>query len=391
VKVLSGLDVLVREGFQRLAGKRVGLLVHPPSVDASLRHASDLFRAAEGFELVRLFGPQHGIRGETQDNMIEWEGFQDPDTGLEVCSLYGEHRKPTPAMLEGLDVLVIDLQDVGTRVYTFNWTTLLCMEACAQAGVKVLLLDRPNPVAPAGTEGPVLDMGFKSFVGLAPVPLAHGMTPGELAVFCNETLGVGCELEVVWAQGYWRSLWYEETGLPWVLPSPNLPTMDSCVVYPGFVLLEGTNLSEGRGTTRPFELFGAPYVDPRALARRLESYAVPGAVFRPTHFQPAFQKWSGKVCGGVQVHVSDRGAFQPVFAAAAALCAVRELWPERFAWNPPPYEYEPDKMPIDILSGGSGLREGVDSGVAPREMAQSWTTETAAFDRSVAGFLHYGA
>jgi len=387
--VETGLDLLVQEDFRSLKGRRVGLLVHPASVDRSLVHAADRFLSSDRLKVVRLFGPQHGIRGETQDNMIEWQGFTDPKTGIQTCSLYGEHRKPTPAMLEGLDDLIIDLQDAGSRVYTFNWTMLLCMEACAAQGVRVIVLDRPNPVSPQGRDGPMLDMGFKSFVGLAPIPLLHGLTSGELAVFCNRVLKVGAELEVRWMRGYRRSQWFEDTGLPYVFPSPNLPTLDSCVAYPGFVLLEGTNISEGRGTTRPFEVFGAPFVDADALAHRLADWELPGAAFRPMYFQPAFQKWAGEVCGGVQLHLLDRHVFRPVLTAVAALCALRELHPDGLAWKQPPYEYERVKLPFDILAGGAGLRSAIDAGKDPRAIAAGWKAGLAGFSRQAAADLHY--
>jgi uncharacterized protein YbbC (DUF1343 family) len=385
----TGLDVLAGEGFRRLKGRRVGLLVHPASVDAGLGHAVRLFRSSKNVRLVRLFGPQHGIRGETQDNMIEWEGFRDPATGLRVFSLYGRRRKPAPEMLRGLDVLVIDLQDVGARPYTFNWTALLCMKACAEQGVRVMVLDRPNPVSPSGRDGPVLDMVFNSFVGLAAVPLQHAMTAGELAALCNAELGLGADLEVVRMKGWRRSMWFEDTGLPWVLPSPNLPTPESALVYPGFVLLEGTNLSEGRGTTRPFEFFGAPFIEPDRLVRRLDAWRLPGVFFRPLGFKPTFQKWAGKLCAGAQVHVTDRAKFRPVLTAAAVLCAARELWPKEFAWKRPPYEYERVKLPIDILAGDERLRRAVDSGVSPLEISRSWRAELSDFARRAEPFLHY--
>lgn len=388
-RVRTGLDVLRHEGFLRLHGGKLGLLVHPASVDSELAHAASLIHSSKNVRLDRLFGPQHGVRGETQDNMIEWTGYDDRATGLKVHSLYGEHRKPTREMLDGIDTLVVDLQDVGARIYTFNWTILLCLEACAEHDTRVVLLDRPNPVSAAGLEGPVLDMDFKSFVGMAPIPLAHAMTPGELASYCNETLGIGAKLDVVWMEGYRRGMWFEDTALPWVFPSPNLPTMDSVVPYPGFVLLEGTNLSEGRGTTRPFEVFGAPYVDPDALVGRLRDRKLPGTFFRPLHFEPAFQKWAGKRCGGAQLHVTDRKAFRPVLTAAAVLCAVRELWPEDFAWNDPPYEYEAEKLPIDILAGSDRLRKDVDAGRGPLEIAGEWREGLGSFESAARPFLHY--
>ncbi len=385
--VKSGLDVLRDEGFKRLKGRRVGLLAHPAAVDANLAHAVDLFLAADGVEVARLFGPQHGLRGQTQDNMVEWRSFTDPQTGLECCSLYGEHRRPTARMLDGLDVLVIDMQDVGARYYTFNWTTLLAMEACAAAGVKVMLLDRPNPVNASDREGPVLDMAYRSFVGMAPVPARHGLTSGELAAFCN--VKTGADLEVVPMEGYQRRSWFDETGLPWVLPSPNMPTLETATVYPGTCLLEGTGLSEGRGTTRPFEIFGAPFAEPKKLVARLKDFHLPGARFRPLHFEPTFQKHAGALCGGAQIHVVEREIFKPVLTAVAILNAIHELWPSEFTWKPPPYEYETEKMPIDILAGSDRLRLDIEAGKGPHEIAAGWDAEVLAFGKLAADSLHY--
>ncbi len=387
--VLTGLDVLAKRRFRDLDGARVGLLVHPASVSRELVHAGRLLREAAGVDLRALFGPQHGIRGETQDNMVEWEGFTEPSGEIPVFSLYGESRKPTPEMLAGIDVLVVDLQDVGARYYTFIWTLLLCMEACAEAGKPVMVLDRPNPIGGLDREGNVLDPAFRSFVGLAPVPIRHGLTVGELAGWFRSRFVPGVDLRVVEMEAWTRAMWFEDTGLPWVLPSPNMPTVDTATVYPGFCLLEGTLLSEGRGTTRPFEIFGAPFVEPARLVRRLEAHALPGVVFRPLHFEPTFQKHAGRLCGGAQLHVTDRRAFRSVLAAVAVLSAVRELWPESFHWKQPPYEYETEKLPIDVLAGGTGLRDAVDSGRDPRETVAAWEPELAAFDREIRGHLRY--
>jgi uncharacterized protein YbbC (DUF1343 family) len=359
--VVPGIQRVLRGEHDHLARERVGLVVHPASVTPSLEPSVDALLRS-GFDVVTLFGPQHGARGEKQDNMIESESYRDPVSGLPVHSLYGEVRKPTPDMLRGLDALVFDLQDVGVRVYTFVWTMTLAMEACAEAGVRFVVLDRPNPVGLDVREGPLLRPGFESFVGLHPVPLRHGLTAGELARWANERRGIGCELEVVPCDGLTRKMRWRDTGLPWVMPSPNLPTPDSCDVYPGMVLFEGTNLSEGRGTTRPFELFGAPYLDAGALAERLEGRLGPGVALRPCHFEPTFQKHRGELCGGAQLHVLDPGTFRPVRCAVEILCAVRELAPERFGWRPPPYEYEEELMPIDLLWGHDGLRLGIDRG-----------------------------
>ena len=387
--VRTGLDVLQSERFARLAGQRLGLLVHPASVDARLEHAANVFAEAPETDLRALFGPQHGFRGETQDNMIEWEGFEDPLTGLSVYSLYGETRRPTPEMLEDIDTLVVDLQDVGARYYTFIWTLLLCLEACAEAGKRVVVLDRPNPLGGRVLEGPVLDLAFRSFVGMAPIPIRHGLTLGELAVAFRKWFVPAVDLDVVWMEGWRRDMWFDDTGVPWVMPSPNMPTLDTAIVYPGFCLLEGTELSEGRGTTRPFEIFGAPYIDPRRLVQRLEGFDLPGVRFRPLYFEPTFQKHAGKLCGGAQTHVTDRDAFRSVLTAAAVLAAVRELWPQAFRWRRPPYEYEEEKLPFDILAGGTALRLGIDAGRSPSDLGAPHRAAMAQFETEAGDFRHY--
>ena len=386
--VATGLDILLADRCRTLRGQRVGLLCHPASVDADLRHAAPLLREA-GVDLTCLFGPQHGLRGETQDNMIEWEGFRDPDTGLPVHSLYGTHRKPTPSMLEDVDTLVVDLQDVGARYYTFVWTLLHCLEACAEQGKRVVVLDRPNPLG-GDREGSILDMGWRSFVGLAPIPMRHGLTIGELALCFRDLFDLLVELEVVRMEGWRPGRYFDETGLPWVMPSPNMPTLDTALVYPGMCLLEGTELSEGRGTTRPFEICGAPYVDPLRLADAMAAHRLPGCVFRPLHFEPTFQKHAGRLCGGVQIHVADRDRFRPVQTAVALLTTVRALWPGEFAWRRPPYEYEHERPPIDILAGGPELREAVDAGEDHLAITRLWDADLLQFEIVVRECLRYG-
>jgi uncharacterized protein YbbC (DUF1343 family) len=387
--VRTGLDRLVAgDTAVDLRGAATGLVLHPASVTADLALAVDALLGA-GFRLRALFGPQHGARGEKQDNMIESGHYVDAYTGLPVHSLYSEVRKPTPDMLAGLDAVLFDLQDVGVRVYTFMWTMALSMEACAEAGVRFVVLDRPNPVGGVWVEGPVLRSGFESFVGLHPIPLRHGLTAGELARWLNEERGIGCDLEVVPLEGWRRDMAWSETGLPWVLPSPNLPTPDSCAVYPGMVLVEGTNLSEGRGTTRPFELVGAPWLDGRALADLLEGVGLEGARFRPCSFEPTFQKHAGAMCNGVQIHVTDRTAFEPVRAAVELFRAARVLAPDDFDWRPPPYEYEERLMPIDILWGHDGLRLGVDAGRTTKEILAGVQEECAAFREAARPYVLY--
>lgn len=361
-----------------LRDARLGLIAHPASVTSDLTHAADAVREA-GYDLRALFGPQHGARGEKQDNMIESDPYTDPATGLPVHSLYGEVRKPAPEMLDGLDALLFDLQDVGVRVYTFVWTMALAMEACAEAGVRFVVLDRPNPIGGFRREGPVLREGYESFVGLHPLPLRHGLTCGEIARWLKRERGIACDLHVIRADGWERHMSWADTGLPWVMPSPNLPTPESCLVYPGMVLLEGTNLSEGRGTTRPFELFGAPWLDPTSLTAHLADAHLPGVTFRPCHFEPTFQKHAGTLCGGAQLHVTDPGTFEPVRTAVEILVTARTLSPNDFDWRQPPYEYEETLPPIDILWGNDRLRNGIDDGVAKDQILTGTEAELGEF------------
>jgi len=386
--VTLGIERFLAGEGQHLRTASIGLVAHPASVTRSLAASADRLLEA-GFRLEALFGPQHGMWGEKQDNMVESAHFRDPHTGLPVHSLYGDVRRPTPDMLNGLDALLFDLQDVGVRVYTFVWTMALAMEACAEAGVRFVVLDRPNPVGGAVREGPILREGYESFVGLHPVPPRHGLTSGEMARWLVGARGIGCELEVI-PCGDWRreSMW-PDTGLPWVLPSPNLPTPDSCRVYPGMVLLEGTNLSEGRGTTRPFEIFGAPWLAPHPLVDALEAKDLPGVRFRPCRFEPTFQKHAGSMCGGAQIHVTDAGVFRPVRTAVTVLHTARALAPDAFAWRDPPYEYEDVLMPIDILWGHDGLRTGIETERSVDELMEGVGAEAARFARAVEDYLLY--
>ena len=387
--VTTGSARLAAHVGARAAGRRVGLLSNPASLDAGRRHIVDVAAAAPEVRLTALFGPQHGFRSDVQDNMVETDHARHPRLDVPVYSLYGETRAPTPAMLSEIDVLVIDLQDVGTRVYTYVHTMTNCLQACAAADIPVVVCDRPNPVGGTAVEGPMLRPGFESFVGQFPIPLRHGLTIGELARLCNETFGLGASVEVLPLDGWRRDAYHDGTGLPWVLPSPNLPTLDSVVVYPGMVLLEGTNLSEGRGTTRPFELAGAPWLDAHSLAAAMNGLALPGVWFRPAEFQPTFQKHAGETCGGCQIHVSDRAAFRPVLTAAALLQACRRLDPDRFSWRGPPYEYEDVIPPIDILSGSDALRRSLDDDVPYDAIAAGWAADLDAFLRLRGDYLLY--
>jgi uncharacterized protein YbbC (DUF1343 family) len=387
MSVVSGLDHLLASS--RLHGLRVGLVANPSSVNHRLQHAASCLAAKDGVRLAALLGPQHGFHADLQDNMIETPHGEDHDRRVPVYSLYSETREPTPRMLEGLDVLVIDLQDVGTRVYTFVYTMANCLRAAARAGLPVIVCDRPNPIGGVELEGPMLEPGYESFVGLFPIPLRHGSTIGELARLFNEHFGLGASLEVVPMTGWTREQYFDATGLPWVMPSPNMPTLDTAVVYPGAVLFEGTLLSEGRGTTRPFELIGAPWVREGRVAARLNALDLPGVYFRPVRFEPTFQKHARDSCGGVQIHVLDRAAFRPVLAATALLRELHVEDPASFAWRPPPYEYEYEKMPIDILAGSARFRARIEAHDAARDIAAEWERPVAAFDAVRRKFLLY--
>jgi uncharacterized protein YbbC (DUF1343 family) len=388
--VKTGLDLFEKKWPARFRGARAGLLVHPASVNRKIEHAVDIFFRSKKCSLSALFGPQHGFLGETQDNMIEWRGFTDKRTSLPVFSLYGGTRKPTPAMLKNLDLMVVDLQDVGSRYYTFIWTMELCMEACAEAGKSVVVLDRPNPLGGKIVEGPVLDPQYSSFVGNRSLPVRHGMTVGEIAQYLKEAYYPSLDLHVVPLEGWRRKNCFEDTGLPWVMPSPNMPTTDTAFVYPGMCLLEGTALSEGRGTTRPFEIFGAPFIQPDLLVERLREFRLPGCVFRPVSFEPTFQKHAGRLCGGAQIHVTDRERFRPFKTGVAVLKTVHDLYPKLFRWKQPPYEYERRKMPIDILAGSDRLRRGIEGGESLERMEAAWREECSRFDRTVrTRFLMY--
>jgi uncharacterized protein YbbC (DUF1343 family) len=387
VRVRLGSERLLASGT--LKHQRVGIVSNPASVDAGLRHVVKAIAADLDVKLGAIFGPQHGYRADVQDNMVETEHTHDRTRGVPVYSLYSETREPTAAMLKGVDVLVVDLQDVGSRIYTFIYTMANCLRAGKKHGVPVIVTDRPNPVGGEALGGPMLVEGFESFVGQFPLPLRHGMTIGELAKFFNEECGLGADLTVVSMENWRRPMYFDETGLPWVMPSPNMPTLDTAIVYPGTVLFEGTNISEGRGTTRPFELIGAPWIDPEALADKLAAYALPGVHFRPVVFEPTFQKHAKQPCGGCQIHVLDRLQFRAVKSAVAVLAEIRAQNPAKFEWRQPPYEYEHEKLPIDILAGSSGLRQQIEAGLPVRTIYYSWLPAHERFDQRRKLFLLY--
>jgi uncharacterized protein YbbC (DUF1343 family) len=378
-RVTTGLEGLLDRIRRGAVRGRVGLVSNPASVDGGLTHAADRLADAPGVTLAALFGPQHGFRSDLQDNMIETPHADDRVRRVPVYSLYSETREPTLEMLKGLDLLVIDLQDVGTRIYTYVYTMANCLRACTRHGVKALVCDRPNPIGGARVEGPMLREGWTSFVGQFPIPMRHGMTIGELARLFNEHFGIGAELDVVPMEGWRREMYFDQTGLPWVMPSPNMPTLDTAIVFPGAVLFEGTNISEGRGTTRTFELIGAPWIDGERLAEAMNRRHLPGVRFRPVFFEPTFQKHAQQTCGGCQIHVLDRAAFQPVATGVALLEEFRRQDPARFGWKPPPYEYEHERLAIDLLFGSDALRRGLEDGLSADQISASWDADVRAF------------
>ena len=383
----SGLEqLLARPGVLR--GKRVGLIANPTAVTPDLTHAALALKDTRAFRLVALFGPEHGIWADAQD-LIEVEDSRDARTGLPVWSLYGRTRVPTAAMLAGVDALAFDIQDVGSRYYTFIYTMLHAMEACAAHGKTLVVLDRPNPIDGVTLEGNVLAAPFRSFVGQHTLAVRHAMTVGELALMFQDELRLDLELHVVRMKGWRRSMSFEDTGLPWVMPSPNMPTLDTAYVYPGGCLVEGTNLSEGRGTTRPFELVGAPWLDPWALADALNKERLPGVRFRAAYFTPTFQKHAGQLCGGVGIHVTDRRRFPAFLAYLLLIEKARRQDPRRFAWRQPPYEYEYVKPPIDILCGTDRVRAAIEKGEPVRRFVLQWREELRAFKRRRAKYLLY--
>src|SRR5262245_43013046 len=372
----------------RWRGLRLGLIANPTAVTASLDHAAVLMSESKDLRLVALFGPEHGVWADAQD-LVEVGDSRDPRTGLPVHSLYGATRVPTAEMLAGVDALVFDVQDVGSRYYTFIYTMLHALEACTLHHKRLIVLDRPNPLGGVAVDGNVLDPAFASFVGLHPLPVRHGMTVGELALLFREERELKAEIEIVPLRGWRRAMTFADTGLPWIMPSPNMPTVDTAWVYPGGCLVDGTNLSEGRGTTRPFELVGAPWLDPWRLAADLEKERVPGVRARPVFFTPTFQKHAGEPCGGVQVHVTDRERFPAFLYYLLIIHHARRQSPRQFAWRQPPYEYERVKLPIDILCGTDHVRKAIEADGSPRELAGEWARERQAFRRRRARYLLY--
>ncbi|AFM23828.1 exo-beta-N-acetylmuramidase NamZ family protein [Desulfomonile tiedjei] len=387
--VITGLERILREPQVLSRAGRLGLLYNYASVNTRFESSADLIAARFPGRLRTLFGPQHGVGGTEQDNMRETGHGMHPYLNIPVYSLYSETRIPRPDMLESVDTVLVDIQDVGTRVYTFATTVLNLMHACAETGKAVFILDRPNPIDGKDVEGNILNPAFASFVGPFPIPMRHGMTLGELMALYHAELDIGCELEIITLGGWNPNTYFEDTGLPWILPSPNMPLVETAVVYPGQVILEGTNLSEGRGTTRPFEIWGAPFIEPGHVTNLLEKNCITGAVLRETDFKPTFNKWAGQHCRGYQIHVTDRELFRPFRATLAFISALLKLYPEEFRWSEPPYEYVSDKLPVDVILGDDRLRLDLEQGRSIEDLEHSWSEDLDKFLSLRSRFLLY--
>ena len=388
--VKTGLEVFLSAPPSSVKGQRLGLLCNPASVDRRLVHARQRIDLDLPGRLKALYAPQHGFFAEKQDNMIESADRLDPATGLPVFSLYGDTRVPTRAMMDPIDVMLVDIQDVGTRVYTFIYTLSHCMEAARQYGKKIIVLDRPNPVGGLRVEGNLLAPDCSSFVGRYPIPMRHGLTIGELAVMFNTRFGIGCDLDVVCMQGWKREMVFGQTGLPWVAPSPNLPTPTSAMVYPGQVIWEGTNISEGRGTTQPFELFGAPFLMPDRLMEKIDTKLLIGAVLRPVEFEPTSNKWAGHPCKGFQIHVTDPALYSPYALSLGLYQAIYQTYPDRFAYKQPPYEYEHERLPMDLIIGDRQIRSQIEAGTPLPEIISGWEDPLADYMKISKDIQIYG-
>lgn len=387
--VRTGLENLIRFPHPGLEKKRLGLLCNQASVNSGFRHARDLVAGRFPGRLKALFSPQHGFFAEKQDNMVESGDFTDRSLSIPVFSLYGKTRIPSRFMMEAIDVLLVDLQDVGTRVYTFFTTLSYCMEAAAETGTSVVILDRPNPTGGLQAEGNCLEPEYTSFVGRYPIPMRHGLTIGEFARYINNRFAIECDLEVIPMTGWRRSMYFDNTGLAWIAPSPNLPTVSSAVVYPGQVIWEGTNISEGRGTTLPFEIFGAPFIDTDAMEKALGDSPFEGAVLRPAVFEPTCGKWAQTPCEGFQVHVTDRRRFFPYQTSLKLLSVVLDLFGQDFDWKQPPYEYEYEKLPFDLITGDPGIRKHLEAGGKACELEEQWRTQLDQYLKQVRQFYIY--
>ena len=381
-QVTPGLEKLLANPNEYLCGTTLGLVVNQTSLSSDGQFSISQFHNNKSFKLKTILAPEHGIYGVDQD-MVLVADETEPLSGLLVRSLYGTDTSsltPSPSLLNGIDNLVFDIQDVGSRYYTFIYTLANCMKTCVESNTRMIVCDRPNPINGVTIEGNLVEKEFRSFVGQYPIPNRHGMTIGELAILFNEYFGIKCDLKVIPMEGWERSMWYDQTGLPWVSPSPNMPTLSTATVYPGMCLIEGTLLSEGRGTTIPFEQVGAPYIDAETLAKTLNKENLPGLFFRPHYFKPQFQKWSGTVCGGVQLHVIERNKIKPLVTSITLLSSIKKLYPDDFSWRKEAYEFVNDRLAIDLLYGNQTLREAIESDtLSINNLESAWEEDIKVF------------
>jgi len=381
-RVTLGLEKLLANPNEYLCGNTLGLVVNQTSLTSDGQFSIGQFHNNKSFKLKTILAPEHGVYGVDQDMALVADEIE-PLSGLLVRSLYGTNTSsltPSSSLLDGIDNLVFDIQDVGSRYYTFIYTLANCMKTCAQSNTRMIVCDRPNPINGLSVEGNLVEKEFHSFVGQYPIPNRHGMTVGELARLFNEHFGIKCDLKVIPMEGWERSMWYDQTGLPWVSPSPNMPTLSTATVYPGMCLIEGTLLSEGRGTTLPFEQVGAPYINAEVFAKTLNNENLPGLFFRPQYFKPQFQKWSGEVCGGVQLHITERNKIKPLATSISMLFLIKKLYPNDFSWRTEPYEFVNDRLAIDLLYGNSTLREAIEAGnLSIKKLESSWEEDIKVF------------
>ncbi len=379
-KVSPGIEVLLKDDKNVLSGKKVGLITNPTGIDSELTSIVDLLHDDPDIQLTALFGPEHGVRGDAQAG-ASVEFYIDEKTGLPVYSLYGKTKKPTPEMLKDVEVLVFDIQDVGTRFYTYIYTMAYAMEAAKENDIPFIVLDRPNPQGGVSVEGPILEPEFSSFVGMYPIPLKHGMTVGELATLFNKQFKIGADLKVIKMKGWKRDMDYDDTGLPFVLPSPNIPTVSTTFVYPATGLIEGTNVSEGRGTTKPFELIGAPYINSDELAGKLNALRLPGVKFRAASFTPTFSKHAGKLSHGVEIYVSDRKKFKAVPTGLHIIKTIHDLYPNDFEFL--------QANNFSLLIGNGWVKGKIEDGASVNEIMSEYEDDLDAFKKVRKKYLLY--
>jgi uncharacterized protein YbbC (DUF1343 family) len=387
-QVQFGIDVLADKDFLPIRGMKVGLCTNISSCTTSLEPTITLFTKQKNFKLKAVFAPEHGFYGALQDQ-VRAKTFYDRKRRVRIYSLYSKYLVPDQAVLKTIDALVIDLQDIGARYYTFVWSAVMLIEQMGDLGKKVFILDRPNPLNGEKVQGPVLEPDFVSFVGLYPVPVRHGFTIGELCSFVNSELKLDADITVIKMKGWTRDLLFNDTGLCWTMPTPNMPDFSTALVYPGMCLLEGTNISEGRGTTKPFEVFGAPWIDPFTLVKKLNQKKIPGIRFRPVFYMPTFNKYKGRLCGGAQVYVTNDRRYDPFSMGLEIIQVIRTLYPDKFKWRKPPYEHEKDKMPFEILAGNSWIKEYMEKNQPVSSIRQRWQMDLYRFKRKRRKYLLY--